>query len=177
MNIDANSLSARHGFSVSAINAAIQSLNNGGGSIAQFSHPEFGGMGQWMPGMIMIGDMFNSYLKGRVDNLFCELANEYRNGNLAPAPSAYGGPQQSPSNWWPPEFGHPSTSGGQNNVRYAYFPHVARLVVDVGGQQTIYDTGNHSIGGVSQQQSGPMGNMVFTSQYGTVPLSSLRVIG
>jgi hypothetical protein len=38
--------------------------------MAQFNHPEFAGSGQWMQGgMLMLGDMFNHALKGRVDAL------------------------------------------------------------------------------------------------------------
>jgi hypothetical protein len=48
---------------------------NGNGSLAQFSHHEFGGSTQWMRGgMIMIGDMFNNTLKGRIDGLCSELS-------------------------------------------------------------------------------------------------------
>ena len=65
----------RHGFSFDAVLSMLGSVINGNGSMAQFSHPEFGGSGQWMQGgMTMIGDMFNNYLKGRVDNLCAELA-------------------------------------------------------------------------------------------------------
>lgn len=43
--------------------------------MAQFSHPEFGGSGQWMQGgMLMLSDMFNHALKGRVDGLCNELS-------------------------------------------------------------------------------------------------------
>ena len=43
-------------------------------AMAQFSHLEFGGSGQWMRGgMIMVSDMFNNYLKGRIDGLCNEL--------------------------------------------------------------------------------------------------------
>ena len=44
--------------------------------MAQFNHPEFSGSGQWMRGgMTMVSDMFNNYLKGRVDGLCTELSN------------------------------------------------------------------------------------------------------
>jgi hypothetical protein len=48
----------------------VAALQRSGGGQAQFGHPDLGGMGQWMPGMLMIGDMFNSGLKARVDSLF-----------------------------------------------------------------------------------------------------------
>ena len=64
----------RHGFSSDAVPAMLLAVSAGYGNQAQFSHPEFGGMGQWsMGGMTMIGDMFNNHLKGRVASLCQEL--------------------------------------------------------------------------------------------------------
>jgi hypothetical protein len=40
---------------------------------------------------------------------------------------------------------------------------------------TVYDTLDHQIGGVSQQQ-GSGGSLTFTSQYGTVSVSSLPIV-
>ena len=63
-----NDLAQRHGFSSDAMLSMLQSVINGHGSMAQFSHSEFGGSGQWMRGgMIMVSDMFNNLLKGRID--------------------------------------------------------------------------------------------------------------
>ena len=71
-----NDLARRHGFSSDAVVAMLHAVVNGNGSMAQFSHPEFGGSGQWMRGgMTMIGDMFNNTLKGRVDVLCGELSS------------------------------------------------------------------------------------------------------
>lgn len=71
-----NDISQRHGFSVDAVLSMLESVIDGNGSMAQFSHPEFSGSGQWMRGgMIMVSDMFNNFLKGRIDALCSELAN------------------------------------------------------------------------------------------------------
>ncbi len=71
-----NDLAQHHGFSPAAVLNMLEAVINGGGGMAQFNHPEFGGSGQWMQGgMIMLSDMFNNYLKGRVDNLCYELSN------------------------------------------------------------------------------------------------------
>ncbi|SAL73638.1 hypothetical protein AWB69_09046 [Caballeronia udeis] len=65
----------RHGFSMDAVMSMLESVIRGNGSMAQFNHPEFGGSGQWMQGgMTMVSDMFNNYLKGRVDGLCSELS-------------------------------------------------------------------------------------------------------
>ncbi|CAN5811168.1 SHOCT domain-containing protein [soil metagenome] len=69
-------IAQRHGFSVDAVLSMLDSVINGNGSMAQFSHPEFAGSGQWMRGgMTMVSDMFNNHLKGRVDSLCFELSN------------------------------------------------------------------------------------------------------
>ena len=187
-------LAARHGFSQDAVLSMLISVSNGYGSQAQFNHPEFGGMGQWsMGGMIMIGDMFNNQLKGRVGNLCSELSSIVQGQPLFAAPAqsqsqSQGGYGSSTSmqmqggglfagggNWWPGDLGSPSSSGAQNDMRYAYFPGSRRLAVSINGEVSVYDTGDHQIGGVSQQQGGGQ-SATFTSQYGTVRLLDLPIV-
>lgn len=214
-------LASRHGFGADAVTAMLFAVLYGNGTMAQFSHPEFGGSGQWMSGgMTMIGDMFNNGLKNSVANLAQELANlvanqpgllqtgsfqsqsqgsqypggqaQYQGGQGQYQGGAYQGGQGnqgggagnaslfvpgSPggNQWWPAELGAPNASGSQNNVRYAYFSWPRRLAVDLGGQVTVYDTLDHQIGGVSQQQS-VGGSVTFTSQFGTVSVADLPVI-
>ena len=71
-----NDIAQRNGFSIDATLSMLDSVINGNGSQAQFNHLEFSGSGQWMRGgMIMLSDMFNNYLKGRVDGLCNDLSN------------------------------------------------------------------------------------------------------
>jgi hypothetical protein len=166
----------RHNFSFDAVSTMLMALDWGNGSQAQFNHFEFGGMGQWSQGgMIMIGDMFNNGLKYRVDQLCSELSDLLRSQPLfQPEPAttyASGG-----NSWWPADLGHPSSSGGQNDMQYAFFPNARRLAVRQNGQVSLYDTGNHMIGGVSQSQSGSAQDLSFTSQFGTVRLYDLGLI-
>jgi hypothetical protein len=42
--------------------------------MAQFSHADFGGMSQWSPGMSMVGDMFNTQLKAKLDAFCTDIA-------------------------------------------------------------------------------------------------------
>lgn len=186
------SISDRHGFSVEAVLAAHDALRRGGGSMAQFNHYELGGGGQWIPGMIMIGDMFNNSLKARVENLFNDLRNLPIEAPPASPPVArqpwaaqpvsgrvslgYGSSGFTSDSWYPRELGSPSTTGAQNSVRYAYFPDTSRLAIELFGRVTIYDTGAHFISGVSQSQSNDAGNLTFTSQFGVIPVSTLRVV-
>jgi hypothetical protein len=71
-----NEIAQRHGFSPDGVQSMLFSVINGNGYMAQFNHPDFSGSGQWMQGgMTMVSDMFNNYLKGRVDSLCQELSN------------------------------------------------------------------------------------------------------
>jgi hypothetical protein len=166
------SLAAQHGFSPDAVTHLLLAVAAGGGTMAQFSHPEFGGSGQWMRGgMLMLGDMFNHALKGRVDALCMALSDRLAAGDALIARSTAPGAAA----WWPPELGQPAASGAQNAMRYAWFPGPRRLAVDSGGDVWVYDTLDHQIGGFAQQQGGSSG-ISLSSQYGTVSLATLPVV-
>ncbi len=192
-------LAQRHGLSTDAVTHMLIAVYNGNGTMAQFSHPEFSGSGQWMRGgMTMVSDMFNNQLKNRVDSLCNDLANELANHQQTPfsgssqSQSQNGNYSQSQaagavgssnslfepdarSNWWPSELGTPAAIGSQNNLSYAYFPNSRRLAVNSGGDIWLYDTLEHQIGGFSQQQ-GSSGGISFASQFGTVSLATLPVV-
>lgn len=166
-----NDLSSRYNLSTDAVIHMIVAVNNGGGTMAQFNSQELGGSGQWMQGgMTMVGDMFNHGLKMTVDNLCSEISNALSNTQVFP-PAAPG--TRSSNQWWPAELGNPFSSGAQNNIRYAIFPN--RLAVEMNDQITVYDTLNHNIGGVSQQQGGET-SLTFSSQFGTIAVSSLPIV-
>jgi len=164
-------MSQRYNLSQDAIVHMLISVSNGGGTMAQFNCPELGGSGQWMRGgMTMVGDMFNNGLKNTVDNLCNDLSNALANTQVFPViPAGTPGSNQ----WWPQNLGTPFSSGGQNNTKYAVFPN--RLAVMLSGNVTVYDTLDHQIGGVSQQQGGDT-SLTFSSQYGTLAVSSLPII-
>lgn len=177
-------LAQRYQVSVDAVTTLLQAVVNGGGTMAQFSHPELGGSGQWMQGgMVMVGDMFNQALKSRVDGLCYELAQVAANPACfvqAERPAAPGAASFTLSNtggghWWPGDLGMPASSGAQNHVRYAVFPQTHRLALDIDGRVTVYDTLNHEIWGVGQQQ-GSDASLTFTSQWGTVRIADLPVV-
>ena len=167
-------IAARHGLSREAVLAMLYAVRAGGGTMAQFAIPELGGSGQWMRGgMTMVGDMFNHTLKARVDALCAELAQLLATTTVfrpEPAPAAAGLPV---SGWWPADLGVPSSTGSQNNARYAIFPGARRLVIQIGSATRVFDTGEHRIGGVQQQQGGGIGSVGFTSQLGTFLVSTL----
>lgn len=84
-----NDLAQRYGVSTEAVLALLQALINGGGTMAQFNHPDLGGSGQWMQGgMTMVGDMFNYSLKATVDGLCSELNTLLANQQFTPALSS-----------------------------------------------------------------------------------------
>jgi hypothetical protein len=150
--------------------------------MAQFSHADFGGMSQWSPGMSMVGDMFNTQLKAKLDALCSDIA-----ANLD-LPAAAGGTRSAAAEvsyrsmpesaaWWPPGLGRPGAVGAQNDLRYAVFPETRRLVIDDRGEVAMYDTGDHQIFGVAQAQSSDR-TLSFTSQDGLVRVADLpRVDG
>ncbi|KQT79920.1 hypothetical protein ASG51_04655 [Methylobacterium sp. Leaf465] len=157
----------RYRVSLDAVRHLVQALEAGHGRMAQFNHPELGGFGQWSgSGMTMIGDMFNAELKARVDALCTALAAALPAGVWSEVPRGAGAP-------WPPEWGAPATAGSQNGMRYAYFPVQRRLVVESEGRAAIYDTADHAISGVSQQQ-GSATSLRFSGPGGPVDLASLK---
>jgi hypothetical protein len=78
--------------------------------------------------------------------------------------------------WWPEDLGQPASSGGQNDLQYAYFAGSHRLAISHGGKVTIYDTTGYQIGGVQQQQGGGKSDLSFSSQKGPVSLSDLKQV-
>jgi hypothetical protein len=67
-------MAKKHAVSPAAVEVVLSALRSGGGRMAQFSHADFGGMSQWSPGMSMVGDMFNTQLKAKLDELCSDIA-------------------------------------------------------------------------------------------------------
>jgi hypothetical protein len=171
-------IAARYELSKDSVLSMLDAVIKGNATMAQFNIPELGGSGQWMKGgMTMVGDMFNRTLKITVDQLCTELAqlvtaeSLFDQSSVQSIESKNGISEKS----WPAVFGNPTSSGSQNNFRYAYFAPVRRLVIEENGKRSIYDTKHHQISGVSQQQ-GSGQSYVLTSQDGPVDISSLPLI-
>lgn len=175
------SIASRYGISQDAVLAMLQAVVNGGGRMAQFNIYELGGGGQWMQGgMTMVGDMFNYSLKNTVNNLCQELSNLISSQNIfVNTPEAKNGFVDGfayAGNWWPSELGSPSSSGSQNNIKYAFFPApVSRLAIEINGEVSVYNTLDHHISGVSQQQGSGF-SVLFSSQYGYVDVLNLPLV-
>ena len=107
----------------------------------------------------MIGDMMNHTLKAKIDALCHELASQ-------PLPTP------SPTTWWSDSLGIPTSSASQNEMSYAYFAERSRLVIKRHGKTITYDTGEHRIQGVSQQN----GEIFLQSQQGIIDLKTLTII-
>ena len=182
-------IAGRHGISEDAAQQMLEAVAVGQGTQAQFNIQELGGMGQWSQGgMTMVGDMFNNGLKARVDALCSDLSGVVRD-HMTSSPASYQSQSQGGAGHqvsgvslfvpsgpvWPEELGQPASVGTQNDMRYAYFPQTRRLAIEIGGQITVYDTGDHQITGFGQAQSGGQ-SLSFNSQYGLVQLSSLNVV-
>ena len=192
-------IAARHQVSADAALTLARALARGGGSQAQFDHPELGGMGQWSQGgMTMVGEMFDDALKGRVDALCSDLSAVLEKGDVfgddraqhgddragdggkqaqdggdrAPEPPE---PSRGSQHWWPAGLGDPDATGAQNDTRYAWFSRSRRLAIERDGGVQVYDTGEHVISGFSQQQGNDR-SMTFNSQHGPVDVAGLPVV-
>jgi hypothetical protein len=174
-------LAIKHSVSTDAVRTVLRALRSGGGRMAQFSHADFGGMSQWSPGMTMVGDMFNSELKTKLDAICTELASHVADAGSRPDKDdgrdgavSYRSAGRS-DQWWPAGLGSPSSVGAQNALRYAVFPETGRLAIQDGQHVAVYDTGDHRIFGVAQAQSHDQ-TLTFTSQTGLVRVDELRQV-
>jgi hypothetical protein len=175
-------MAKKHSVSPAAVEVVLAALRTGGGRMAQFSHADFGGMSQWSPGMSMVGDMFNTQLKAKLDALCSDISAhldlpEAASGTRSAADEVSYRSMSGSADWWPAGLGRPGAVGAQNDLRYAVFPDTRRLVIDDQGAITVYDTGSHRIFGVAQAQSGDQ-TLSFTSQDGLVRVADLpKVVG
>jgi Short C-terminal domain len=133
------------------------------------------------PGLIQSGS-FQSQHQGtqqqsNYGGAYSNTGGQQQNSSGATGPVSLFVPPSAGSsgNWWPAGLQFPSSTGTQNNVRYAYFATIRRLAIEVNGHVTLYDTLDHQIGGFSQQQS-VGGSITFTSQYGLVDVNTLPII-
>jgi hypothetical protein len=173
-------MAKRHSVSPAAVQVVLTALRKGGGRMAQFSHADFGGMSQWSPGMSMVGDMFNTQLKAKLDALCSDIAAHLDSsgaaGDTRSAEDEISYRSMSGStDWWPAGLGRPGAVGAQNDLRYAVFPDTRRLVIDDRGAISVYDTGDHRIFGVAQAQSSDR-TLSFTSQDGLVRVADLKKV-
>ena len=172
-------IAEKYKISIQTANELAHAIMKSNGTMAQFNIPELGGSGQWMQGgMTMVGDMFNYNLKSLVDGLCVELSNLLQTGGLnykaIPKSKDQSNVGFSAGNWWG-DLGQPSSTGSQNDIHYAVFPSSRRLAIIQNGKITVFDTLNHQISGVSQQQGGGF-SITFTSQFGNVYLNTLPVV-
>jgi hypothetical protein len=170
-------MAKKHSVSPAAVEVVLAALRSGGGRMAQFSHADFGGMSQWSPGMSMVGDMFNTQLKAKLDALCTDIAahltsSETVGGARTAADEVSYRSMKGSADWWPSGLGRPGAVGAQNDLRYAVFPETRRLVIDDHGAITVYDTGSHRIFGVAQAQRADR-TLTFTSQDGLVRIADL----
>ncbi len=102
------------GVSVDAARSVLEALAAGGGRMAQFNHPDLGGMGQWSQGgMTQVGDMFNQALKERVSALCATLAGQLQ--GLADGPLAASAPATPAQAAAAPSAPAPAWDAGQSS--------------------------------------------------------------
>jgi hypothetical protein len=124
----------------------------------------------------MVGDMFNTQLKAKLDALCSDIAAHLDSSIAGGSRSAgdevsYRSTSES-ADWWPAGLGRPDAVGAQNDLRYAVFADTRRLAIEDRGAVSVYDTGDHRIFGVAQAQSSDR-TLSFTSQDGLVKVADL----
>ncbi|MCW1917053.1 hypothetical protein OJ996_25915 [Luteolibacter sp. GHJ8] len=171
----ARRLQDEHGIEHETTISMIKAVQAGNGTMAQFSTRELG-YGQWMRGgMTMVSDMFNNALKTKVATICEQISGAMGRGEtlferLEPDDRITSGQE-----WWPTNLGKPGSSGSQNEMAYAVFPSARRLAVRIGSDVSVYDTGDHQITGVGQQQ-GASQTVTFTSQLGRLSVDDLKQV-
>jgi hypothetical protein len=178
-------IAQRYVVSEEAVRELFRALESTGGKQAQFNHPDLGGRGQWMPGMIMMSDRHDAQTKARIVGLCAEVSAIVQ-GRPTSSDKALAAPMDAGASaayinlpagesWWPAAFGHPSATGDQHGIRYAYFPDRDRLLVQQGARITSYDTSGQRITGFAQHQS-TASHICFTTERGAVALSDLACV-
>jgi hypothetical protein len=76
--------------------------------------------------------------------------------------------------WWSEELGDPSSSGAQDDTRYAFFREKSLLLLERAGKLQRFRTGKHRITGISQ--GGGRGALNFTSEDGQVSIEDFEKI-
>jgi 4-diphosphocytidyl-2C-methyl-D-erythritol kinase len=160
-------IATKHDVSVQTVATLLNGLQASGGNQVQFNISELGGMGQWQPGMVMVGDMFNNSLKTKVQQLCEELATVARSL-----------PEEEKSSFASGITGSGSATfkGSQNSSHYAYYAAEKRLMIEHDGKRTFYDTTGYPLTGVQQSQSGIEKRLTFTYPGGTVWLNDLKTV-
>jgi len=181
MHKDFMRLAERYNVSVDAVYNLAEALQCGEGRMAQFNHRDLGGAGQWMPGMVMVGDVFNNQLKTKV-NALCEnllrVLSETPTRPMEPItpPGFEWGNYDDGRRWWPEQLGRPDASGGQNRVKFAFFRAKNRLLVNQNGHFLAYDTSGYLVNGVSQRQRNGIEEIKLSTTSGIIDVNILKIV-
>ena len=161
-------IAGHHKVSVDLLRELLRDLQASRGRQVHFNHPDFGGVGQWRPGVVTISDIFNHKLRAKVDAVCTELAELVDTGvverSMDTAPVT--------------KYGNPFVKGVQNQFEYAYYPAAKRLVVKSARGNAVYDTSGYQITGVTQQpqQAEATQSLMFNTAQGPITLDSLREV-
>lgn len=149
-------LAQKYQISLQALAVLEDALRRGGGKVAQFSHPELGGMGQWMPGMTIVSDFSK---QATVAGLCQELAL-----HVGSAPSAAS------------DSTHLGLSGSCGDLHYSYSRAKNILEVTVAGRVQRYRTDGHEITSASASSFGSQFKLHLSGPQGEIDWNSLPLI-
>ncbi len=159
-------LASEHSVTLSTVATLLHGLQATGGNQVQFNISELGGMGQWQPNLVMVGDMFNHELKAKVDRIctaLSELSRQLPREVADPTGTLLGRTQA-------------TFKGSQNDSHYSYYADENRLVIYHEGKNTSYDTTGYSLTGVQQAQNSNSKGLSFTYPGGNVAVADLEEI-
>ncbi|MDJ1500882.1 hypothetical protein [Xanthocytophaga agilis] len=172
-------IAAKYHVSEETVKVLLYGLRLSGGTQVQFNIPELGGMGQWQSGMVMIGDMFNSSLKDKVNQICTELAVWIRNSDAHAEtqilPDHHRATADKSTTKATPTRSA-SFQGSQNGLHYAYYASENVLEIDDNGKKAKYDTTGYQLTGVQQSQDNSSQSVSFTHPGGTLRLKDLKKI-
>jgi hypothetical protein len=139
-------MAKKHAVSPAAVEVVLAAVRSGGGRMAQFSHADFGGMSQWSPGMSMVGDMFNTQLKAKLNGLCSDIS-----AHLDAAPATVGSRSGADEvsyrsasgsrDWWPTGMDRPALSAHRTIFDTLVFPDSRRLVPRLSDYDSLEVTG------------------------------------
>jgi hypothetical protein len=124
----------------------------------------------------MVGDMFNTQLKAKLDALCTDIAahldlSESAGGGRCGGTRSATGRRRNRRTDGRPDSDR-RVGRCAERLRYAIFPESHRLAIRDRGAVSIYDTGDHRISVSDQAQSGDR-TLTFTSQDGLVRVADL----
>jgi hypothetical protein len=173
-----NQVAEAHSFSPAAVQALAEGLLRGDFRRAKFNHPELGGIGLYGRNQVIIGNMEDEALRGRILNVIEALVPRLEPDPAYPPAMEHDVTLVMP--WWGDlSLGSPDISGVfENNIQYGYFLESHRVITRKGDVITHHDARGLSVSnvGIKHGERGEPYITLYTLNKGEIPVSKLDVI-